>query len=196
MIRLVLFLFLVLFPAGSNKSNDSSFGLQRDNASLTISGTSTLHSWKMQLKTFDCSADFIIKDNRLSEIDQVSFSCKAADLESESSMMDKKAHSALKSDTFPEIKFDITAPSEIKSGNNKYAATVTGLLYLAGKSKTVTVPVSTELSNLNGSNVIIVTGQTELKMSDFGVSPPVLMMGALKTGDAVSVSFSLTFSRN
>jgi len=30
-------------------------------------------------------------------------------------------------------------------------------------------------------------------MSDFGITPPVLMLGALKTGDRIIITFSLKF---
>jgi hypothetical protein len=196
MTRFAVFLFLVLIHTGSNKSEEGSFGLQKDNASLTISGSSTLHNWKMHLKTFDCRADFIFSSDHLSSIEQAHFRCQASDLESESSLMDKKAHSAMKSESFPEIQFDLISPAEIIYGNDKSTGNLTGKLYLAGKSETVTLPVTTGMIRQNGNDVITVNGQLELKMSDFDISPPVLMMGALKTGDAVTVSFSLQFSRN
>ena len=39
------------------------------------------------------------------------------------------------------------------------------------------------------------TGQHALKMTDFGISPPTAMLGALKTGDQVTVHFDATVAR-
>ena len=172
-----------------------SFELSKENASIVISGTSTLHDWKMSVRIFDCNADFTLMGSRLNGIDNITFSCKATDLKSESSLMDKKAYSAMKSREFPEIKFNSISSVEISPDNDKFRDSLRGNLSIAGKSMPVSIPFNGSLSNINGIGIIEVSGKTELNMSDFEISPPVLMLGTLKTGDKITILFSLQFQQ-
>ncbi|MGD0340924.1 MAG: YceI family protein [Bacteroidales bacterium] len=169
------------------------FELSKENAAILISGTSTLHDWKMYLKVFDCNANFIEEESQLKGIDEVTFTCRTTDLKSDNSLMDKKAYSALKSGSFPEIKFNMISAMEISPDNNKFSNVLRGNLFIAGKSISVLIPINGSLSNINGINRIDVSGETELKMSDFAITPPTAMMGALKTDDRITVSFTLQF---
>ncbi len=174
-------------------AEDQPFALSKNSASIQISGTSNLHDWTMDLKTFDCSADFVLKESQLKAIDKVAFSCNVTDLKCDNSMMENKAYAALKSKTFPEIRFMITSPVRLSSNDNNFSGNLGGDLVIAGKSVAVLIPLNGTLYNKNGADIIDVRGETELKMSDFDISPPVFMMGALKTGDKVNISFSLQF---
>lgn len=196
MIKFGIFGMLLLLAGGNTDFNKQSFNLSKDNASIMIGGTSTLHDWTMHLKTFDCNANFVIEGSHLESIDKATFNCKTTDLESESSLMDKKARSALKSDSFPEIRFVLTSPLEVNSINNKFSGRLEGNLFIAGKSEAVPVPVNGSLLIQNGTNIVKVDGELKLKMSDFNITPPVFMMGALKTGDAITISFSMQFFEN
>jgi hypothetical protein len=40
-----------------------------------------------------------------------------------------------------------------------------------------------------------VTGTKKLKMTDYDVKPPSFMMGAVKTGDEISISFKTKFAQ-
>jgi hypothetical protein len=183
-----------LFLAGTTiNCKSQSFELSRESSSILISGTSTLHDWKMYLKIFDSKANFILNGSLLKGIDAVTFSCKATDLKSDNSLMDRKAYSALKSETFPEIKFNMISAIEISSDKNKIMDNLKGNLFIAGKSVPVSIPLTGALTNINGTNIIDASGEIELKMSDFNITPPTAIMGALKTGDKIKVSFSLQF---
>jgi hypothetical protein len=194
MLKYGLIGILSLFWTGITiSSKNQSFELSKDSTYFQIIGTSTLHDWKMNLGIFDCSANFVLNGFQLKGIDEVTFNCKATDLKSENSLMDKKAYSALKSMTFPEIKFNMTSAIIISSNTNQFSENLKGNLLLAGKSVAVTIPVTGKLNDFNGIKTIDVKGKTELKMSDFDISPPAFMMGALKTGDKVAIIFSLRF---
>jgi len=197
MIKLIILqLILVSLTRINISSEKQSFEVSKDNASVLISGTSNLHDWKMHLKTFDCNADFVIEGSNIEIIDNVTFTCNAEDLKSDNSLMDKKAYSALKSKSFPQVRFEMTSPLKVHPDNNKFSASLKGNLNIAGKSSPISIPVNGIIINQNGNNIINVNGDLVLKMSDFEISPPVFMMGALKTGDSVNVSFTMQFSQN
>jgi hypothetical protein len=185
---------LLLAGPTVNQKNQP-FEILKDKASFLVTGTSTLHDWKMDLNIFDCNANFIVEGSRLTSIDQVAFKCKAADLKSDNSLMDKKAYAALKSNFFPEIKFNGISPLEISADNNKFADNLKGNLFIAGKSIPVSIPINGTFSSVNGNNIIEVSGETDLKLSNFNIVPPTAMLGALKTGDGIKVSFSLQFTQ-
>ena len=82
---------LILSLAGTTlRLNKSSFELSKENASVTVSGTSTIHEWKMNMKAFNCKSSFIVDGSGLKGIGNVTFSCKATDLKSDNALMDKK----------------------------------------------------------------------------------------------------------
>jgi len=186
-------IFSLLFADDIINSESRSFELEKNSDSFLINGTSTLHNWDMNLKTFDCKASFLIEDSRLRGIDDVIFTCNTTDLTSNNSLMDRKTYNALKSSEFPEITFGMTSAIEISPENDKFRDNLKGNLFIAGKSIAITVPIEGTLNNVNGQSTIKISGETELKMSDFDITPPVLMMGALKTGNKITLKFSLQF---
>jgi hypothetical protein len=185
-----LSLFLACTTTNSKKEF---FELSGDGDSLIITGTAPMHDWKMYLETFDCHAAFIMNGTRLDVIDEVTFICKATDLKSDNPSMDKRAHSALNSEKFPEIKFNMTSPIKISLNNNRFTDNMKGDLFVAGNSKGVSILLRGSINNQNGTNIIEVSGETSLKMSDFDISPPSFLMGAFRTGDIVTLSFTLQF---
>ena len=189
----IIGLLSLLLACTLNNSKSESFELSKESAFVQVSGTSPMHDWKMYLKTFDCNAEFIMKGSQVKGIDKVTFKCKAEDLKSDNSLMDNKAYSSLKSGIFPELKFNMTSPVKISLNNNKFRDKLNGNLFIAGKSIAISIPLNGTLDIKNGTTTIDVSGETELKMSDFDISPPAFLMGAQKTGDRVSISFSLQF---
>ena len=45
------------------------------------------------------------------------------------------------------------------------------------------------------SNIIVFRGELTLKMSDYEISPPTALMGTIKTGDEVTIRFSIPFQK-
>jgi len=183
----------VLLAGITIHSRSQSFELTSDSALFQVSGTSTLHDWKMQLEAFDCKADFVLNGSQLRSVGNIIFQCRSTDLKSESSLMDRKAHSAMKADENPDISFRMPSVMAVTTHSNDFTDDLNGILRIAGQSKPVTIHFHGTSYERNGTVIVNIYGSTELKMSDFGIAPPVLMMGALKTGDTVKISFSLQF---
>jgi polyisoprenoid-binding protein YceI len=53
-------------------------------------------------------------------------------------------------------------------------------------------PVTLQLDGRPNGNGFEFRGTHQLKMSDFNMRPPTAMMGAVRTGDEVTISFKLT----
>ena len=129
---------LSLLAAIIFNTEDRPFALSKNSASIKISGTSNFHDWTMNVKTFDCSAVFVLKESQLKAVDKVAFSCNATDLKCDNSMMENKAYAALKSRVFPEIRFRMTSPVKLSSNENNFSGNLGGDLVVAGKSGDVT----------------------------------------------------------
>lgn len=160
-------------------------------SSITVKGTSSLHDWKMATENFNCSIAVMGKEDKY-QIGDVAFSCNSTSLKSDNSIMDKKAWDALDAKKYSTIRFESNQLFEIKSKDKTTEGQLTGELELNGIKKTLLVPYKGETEQ-NGD--VIVKGDVTLKMSDFGIVPPTAIMGTLKTGDMVTVSFTLVFDQ-
>lgn len=67
-----------------------------------------------------------------------------------------------------------------------------GNLNVAGTTKSIDLVVKGELLP-NGA--ILFEGMKALKMTDFNVKPPTALLGVLKTGNEVFISFRITVSK-
>lgn len=162
----------------------------KDNISLIVSGTSTLHAWDMKSSKGDCHATFTLNGSGApTALTALSFSTSAKSLKSEHNAMDKNAYKALKAEQHPEISF--TASSGTVSGSDAAGYTVksTGKLTIAGTTKDAEV---IGVCKVNADKSITVTGSTQISMKNFGMTPPSFMMGAVKTGNDVVLKFNLT----
>jgi len=68
-----------------------------------------------------------------------------------------------------------------------------GILSVGGSERVLDIPMRV---NRPSEDRLAVTGETELKMTDFGVKPPTAMFGMLKTGDMVTVRWTWTLERD
>ena len=62
---------------------------------------------------------------------------------------------------------------------------------LAGVEKEIVLPLVTTLRHGN----MLVLGQVQIDMTDFGITPPTAMMGVLKTDPKVNIRFETTLAK-
>lgn len=166
-----------------------SITLIKDQSSLTVSGTSSLHDWHEKAGDFTATLRLPPNDGPSSVIEQVTFVCKAASLTSENSIMTDKTHAALQAKKYPEIIFISKEPISISGPDGEFSGVVKGELNLNGVRKTLSFPVT---GSFKGDK-LSVSGSQAVKMSDFNIKSPTAMLGTLKTGDEVTVHFDLKF---
>ena len=171
-------------------SEGQPFVLSETGTAIQIKGTSTLHDWTMDLRNFNSGFQIEQEGSLIKGIDNVTFSCKATDIKSESSLMDTKAYNALKAGNFPEIKFSSISTTGLASEGTRFTGNLNGKLSVAGETHDITVPFN---GTFVDSRTINITATTDLTMSSFNITPPTAFLGVLKTGDKISVSFTLQF---
>lgn len=156
--------------------------------SLTLSGTSTLHDWKMTSNAVQGSAYVTTADGELEKLSANTFILPVRSLKSDNSSMSDNAYEALKEDKFKDIRFVLTSSSLRRESAGHYAVSVNGNLTIAG----VTRAISSSLSAVRNGNAFTCTGSYKLKMSEFNIDRPSFMLGAMKTGDAVTINYNVT----
>lgn len=159
---------------------------------MKLSGTSTLHNWTMNAQTFGGEAQFDLKEHQLSSLKALSFSLAVINLKSGESGLDKNAYKALKSNDFKSINYKLISASVSPDKGNKFLIKTHGSLTIAGVTKEVIINV---LAVINADETITCTGSEKLNMTDYGVKPPKFMLGAMKTGDAITLDFTLVYKK-
>jgi polyisoprenoid-binding protein YceI len=162
---------------------------------MKISGTSTLHKWAMNTQTFEGQAEFGFtpgNGNQISSVKHLNFSLTVTNLKSGEKGLDKNAYKALKTDAHKDILYKLTAATVMPEKEKKYLIKTEGNLTIAGVTKEVTMDVYC-LVNKDAS--ITCNGSDKLKMTDYQVKPPSFMMGAMKTGDAITLDFTLVYTK-
>ncbi len=162
---------------------------------MKLSGTSTLHKWTMEAQTFTGIAQFIFKKGsttKLIDIKSLTFELAVKDLKSDEKALDKNAYKALKTDDYKDIVYSLTSAIVTPAKNNNYLIKTQGDLSIAGVTKSIAMDVS---CLVNKDESITCKGSDKLKMTDYQVKPPTFLLGAMKTGDDITLDFILVYSK-
>ena len=167
----------------------------KSETTVTIKGTSSLHEWEMKGVSI---TGVIETDPELWKGDGpkpgvVKVSIPVASVRSEHDRMDRIMRESLKAEANPDIKFEMTTASLVKSSGDSFVVRSNGKLTIAGVTRDVTLDVTVQRG---GDRRYILSGQTPIRMTDYGIKPPVAMMGTLKTGDLVTVAFRWVVERS
>jgi hypothetical protein len=103
--------------------------------------------------------------------------------------LDKNMYKTLKATEHPTIRCELTSYSvaPAKSGGDTLDLRAEGTLEVAGAKR----PVKLAARAWRSADGVWIAGTQPLKMSEFGIKPPTMMMGTLRVGDAVTVSYRL-----
>jgi hypothetical protein len=190
--RIIIILFLLLTITADSISQ-TSYILNQGNSKMTILGTSSLHDWEMEVRDIDFSITLITDGKVISGIQDTYFSCTTTSIVSDYKLMDKKTYNALKAEEFSSIEFRMINGNISIITGNEFSGTAAGYLSIAGQTREVNVPFRGNLLN-NGQ--LDLKGKVNLKMSEFDIDPPTAIAGTLKTGDEVSIVYTLKLEKN
>lgn len=161
----------------------------KNNAALTVSGTSTLHDWDMKSAQGACEATITVTPaGAITALTGLSFSTQCETLKSGKSAMDKNAYKALKAEQFPAITYTAGAASVSLISGSDYLVKTNGKLTIAGVAKDVQIQATCKV---NADKSVTVMGSYKISMKDYGMVPPSFMMGTIKTGNDVTLKFDL-----
>jgi polyisoprenoid-binding protein YceI len=164
-----------------------------DSARITISGTSNIHAYTASTTTVRVARAQIAGPLEGSDVwtnalkpgglDAFDVTIPAATLTSPREGLDKNMHKALQVKAHPDIVFRLLR-LEPRLGTPG-ALRAIGVLQIVGVEREVALDITTERK---GSD-LSVQGQVQFLMTDFGIKPPVAMLGMLKTDPKVTVTF-------
>jgi len=160
---------------------------------LVLSGTSTLHNWDMKSVKANCTAAFNQNSaGQVTELTALSFSTPATALKSEHSSMDNNAYKALKTDKNPAITYTMTSATVTNGNGATIIVHSKGKLTIAGTTRDEEIIATVKP---NADNTLTVSGSRTISMKDFSMQPPSFMLGTVKTGNDVTLKFSLILKR-
>ena len=162
--------------------------------SVKVKGTSNVHDWESNVEKLSGTAVISIGEDGMIQIDECKVSIPVKSIKStKGSIMDKKTWKALKEEDHSNIDYRLSSFDVVNKTSAGFAAKTKGLLSIAGVTKTIDMSVTgKELSSGN----IEITGSKALKMTTFGIDPPTAMLGAMTTGDDITIEFRIVLDRN
>lgn len=158
-------------------------------SNIKVTGTSNLHDWEMNAKTFTADASIVVKGDAIQDINSLNFTLPVKNLKSKESLMDTRAYKTLNEEKFDKITFKLTEATVVPG---QKVVKVTGNLTISGVTNLVTIQSAYVM---NADESITFKGSRKMKMSDFKIKAPSFMMGALKTGDAITIDIQLKLSK-
>ena len=191
-IKKIALLIAISFSVYSGAIAQTNYESHAMNISLT--GTSTLHDWEMKAASGTSEAAFIVgADGKITSLSKLSFTLHAENLKSGHTAMDKNTYKALKTGDNPNITFVLTSAAVTSKGSNNYLLDCAGTMSIAGTTKATNLVATAHYNPSDKS--FTVTGVKKMKMTDYNVKPPTVMLGTIKTGNDISIAYNLKFTR-
>jgi hypothetical protein len=164
------------------------------NADIKVLGTSNLHSWTMEDKDVTCTARFTYAAGKTvpASLATFTFAFPVHSLTSGKSGMDSKAYDAMKAKTETNITFAATTNTVTPGTGDSFQVKSDGNLTIAGVTKPVVLLAACTVKT-DGS--VSCTGSSTLLMSDYQIKPPTYMLGALRTGNKLTIDFSMLVNK-
>jgi len=155
-------------------------------STFSVAGTSTMHDWEMKStgKTTG-NSNLTVTDNKLAAITTISIVLPAESIKSEKTKMDKIAYETLKTDKAKNITYTLKSAEKV----NETTWNLTGTYTIAGVSKLLKTQVKTTVIN----GVVTLEGTQKIKFAEFGMKSPTAMLGAIKTGEDLTLKFKASF---
>jgi polyisoprenoid-binding protein YceI len=114
---------------------------------------------------------------------------RVADMRTGNGLRDRHLRAAMEADRFPLLRFDLTSVEAGKPRGDTVDLALVGRLTIHGTTREVHVPGSAII----GKDSIAVRAGFPVDMRDYGVTPPVKMLGLLRVAPGVDVAIHLVF---
>jgi polyisoprenoid-binding protein YceI len=176
-------------PAGIDAALGSNVTVS--SATLSISGTSTMHPYTVSTKALKLSAatasaadvQGLLQPDALQGFElQIPVNTFTSDKDG----LTKQMFKAMKADKHPTITFRLDSYT-VEAAAGGATVKPKGTLTVAGVER----PIDMVLEVKEQAGRLHVRGSRDLLMTEFGIKPPTMFMGMLKTDDKVTITFEL-----
>jgi len=176
-------------PDGNEPAQGSHISLI--SAALSINGTSTMHDYTVSTKVLKVNGALttatdikeLLQPGALQNFElQLPLNAFTSDKDG----LTKQMFKAMKADKHPVITFKLTGYT-VDPAAAGATIKATGTLTVAGVEK----PVEVMLDARESAGGLQISGSRDLLMTEFGIKPPTMFMGMLKTHDKVTIKFAV-----
>lgn len=158
--------------------------------SIKVLGTSNVHDWTMTSTGVTSRGSFKFEGEHLAALRDFSLSVDVKTLKSDHSSMDNRTYKTINADQYPKIIYKLNSAIVTLVSKNKYLIKTTGDLTIAGATQIITMDV-TALVDIDNS--ITCTGTEKIKLTDYKITPPTFMLGAMKVYNDLDIQFNLVY---
>ncbi len=174
--------FVTAVAAGLALLAGSPAAAQQSNVDFTVSGTSTVRGWTCSVSgtaqvTSGSSAP---APGFAAGVQSATLTVPVADFECPDETMTEHLMDAMKPAEFGEITFRLDSYETSGDG-----AEASGALTI----QAVTMPVSFPISLTPSGAGVTIAGEVGLDMTEYGVEPPVVLLGLLRVGPEIRIQF-------
>ncbi|HVW94522.1 MAG TPA: YceI family protein [Mucilaginibacter sp.] len=161
--------------------------------SIKVLGSSNVHDWTETTNVIDSKGNFKFNGSTLESLSSFSFSVPVKSLKSEHSSMNDRTYKALNADKYPEVTFRLRSADVTATQKDKYLIKATGDLTISGASQTVVLNVT---ATVNADNTITCSGTQKIKLTDFKITPPSFLLGAMKVANDLTIQYNMTYKND
>jgi polyisoprenoid-binding protein YceI len=161
---------------------------------IKVLGSSNIHDWVETASVIESKGDFKFNaNNELTAVTSFSLSVDAKSLKSGHSSMDNKTYKAINADKFPRIVYKLNSAFVTRVQKNKYLIKSIGELTISGATRTINMDIT---AVIGADNSITCAGFEKLKLTDYKITPPSFVLGALKVTNDLTIQFNLLYKTN
>lgn len=172
-----LLMVITAFPQDKYESSGKVF--------IILEGTSNVHDWHMNS---DKGVFNLVVDENNSKILALKFTLPVESLKSEHAGLDKNTYKALRTKKYATINFVASDVTAKKVSDRSFIIKSNGKLTISGVTKDVLLSAT---ASIGSDNTITYSGSYSLNMTDYEVEPPTIMLGAIKTGNGVTIKYNM-----
>ena len=184
---------VMLLPAlAATPQRDPTLDLQPESR-LWVSGTSTVRAFQCQAGAFDAKIESTGADAVAAvlagekAVSTIEVTVPAEKLDCRNGTMNEHMRKALKAKEFPTVVFRASS-YDLARTSDSVGVTLNGTLTLGGVEKPITVNAQ---AKPGADGTLIVSGTREVRMTEFGLKPPTLMLGTMKVDEKITVRFEV-----
>lgn len=186
---------MLALAAAAGPGLEAQSPLAIETARITIAGTSNVHDYtatttsarvtRARIGGQVAGGAFWEEVQKPGGLEAFDIAIAATTLKSDKEGLDKNMYKALKASAHPDITFRLV---RVEGGAG--AMTAVGTVGIAGVEREVVFPIRT--ARQDGG--LAVSGQTEVLMTDFGITPPKALLGMVKANPKITITFEVRLS--
>lgn len=165
-----------------------------EKAKLTVEGTSTVRPFKCDARAVKLNARGSGEGvaGAIPDLSAGTLEVATADLDCANNTMNDHLRTALVAKDHPTIRFSLTKQELGAASGDGLAMKLHGKLTLSGQTHPVVVE---GVAIAQGEGALRFQGSHRLDMTRWEVKPPRLMLGTLKVGDEVTISYDVVLAK-